>query len=108
MTTTQITISGYVVGPIWWPAGAECFKEFRHDATAYDARCTRPSTLREHCCRITSDGDFQGCDIADGVLTITRHRNGRRVSRDFPLEMFPSISDMLKTDWDGPYYPSED
>jgi len=44
---TQITIYGYVVGAIWWPAGAECFKEFTYDLTREKARKLN-SDFRSH------------------------------------------------------------
>jgi len=32
MPITNIALRGYIVGPIWWPAGAECFKDLHYDA----------------------------------------------------------------------------
>lgn len=101
-THVEITISGYVVGPIWWPCGQECYKPFRYDLSREDARFTEPGTLRDHVLRITNDGDFQGCEIADGILTATTHRPNRKKSRNFDLTIFPSIADCVKTDWCGP------
>lgn len=38
MPITDIRLTGYVVGPIWWPAGAECFKPLDYGITREDAR----------------------------------------------------------------------
>ena len=99
---SEITISGYVVGPIWWPTGAECYKPFTYHLTREDERFTEPGTLRDHVLAITRDGDFQHCEIADGFLEITIRKPGRSRSRVFELDIFPSIADCLKDDWCGP------
>ena len=105
---TSIEITGYLVGPIWWPAGLECYKHFTYDLTCEDQRlCGRdgkhePGTLRDHILRITQDGDFQSCEIADAALCITVYKTNRHRSRLFDLELFPSIADCVKTDWHGP------
>lgn len=105
---TSIEISGFVVGEIWWPVGAECFKPFRHDVVAYARRCDG-ATLRDHILEITRDGDFQGCTIAQGEITITLHRPNRRRSRTWPLDRFPSVSDCLHEDPDWhPVWESDD
>jgi len=105
METISIKISGYLVGDSWLPQ-IECWKPLSYDITREDARCDGPAGLRWHVCAATNDGDFQGADIADGFVTITREgaRDGIKVkrSRDFPLTMFPSVSDMVRADWDGP------
>ena len=102
-TTTQITIRGFLVGTIWMPA-AECWKELDYDVTREDARFTEPGTLRDHVLRATNDGDFQGCDIAQGELIVTRTTisGGTRITRTraFPLTLFPSIQDCLHDDPD--------
>jgi hypothetical protein len=101
--TITARIQGYVVGPIWWPAGAECFKEFNYDVTREEGRS------REHCLAITRDGDFQSCSIAQGELVVTRHSDGHRVTRSWPLRKFPSVADMLHEDPDWfPSYDEED
>lgn len=104
----QVEIRGYLVGTIWWPVGAECWKTVRHDVTDYDARCTEPCTLREHVLALTRDGDFQGAEIADGELIVTIRKPGRTRTRSFPLTMFPSIADMRRDDWDGPCFDGDD
>src|SRR5688572_22479299 len=96
----EITISGYVVGPIWY--GQECYKTFTYNLTDEERRWSEPGTLRDHVLAITRDGDFQHCEIADGTLTITTYKDKRKRSRDFDLAMFPSIADCIKTDWAGP------
>lgn len=106
----QINITGFLVGPIWWPAGAECFKRLSYDVTREDARFLEPGTLRDHVLRATNDGDFQGCAIAQGELTITSTRcdGATRVtrSRTWPLDRFPSIADCLHEDPD--WFPPDD
>lgn len=117
--TTKITISGYVVGPIWWPAGAECYVgPVTFDGTDYEARCvdsSRPGepvhlTLREHVLAMLREhgGDFQHCELADGMLTIERRRSGAfRHVRTFELSMFPSIADLRNDDWAGPSFDED-
>ncbi len=97
----QITISGFLVGPIWMPP-EECYKPFSYDLTREQARLQPPGTLRDHILNITRDGDFQHCQIADGFLEITIHKPNRTRSRSFELDIFPSITDCIKTDWQGP------
>lgn len=99
---TQITISGYVVGPAWWLAGEECYKPFSYDVTEKDRRFTEPRTLRDHVSAITNDGDFQHCQIAGGFIEATIHKSNGSRSRIFDLSMFKSISDCIKDDWEGP------
>jgi hypothetical protein len=111
--TTQITITGFLVGDIWMPC-TEAWREVRWDATAYEARCVDSRypdepvrlTLREHVDALVTHegGDFRGCDLADGWLTIERRNGASRHVRDFPLAMFPSIADMRRDDWEGPVH----
>ena len=96
----HVEISGFLVGPIWWPAGAECFKPFRYDVTAEDTGLSEPGTLRDHVLRITNDGDFQFCALAQAELTITLYKPSLSRSRSWPLEHFPSIADCLHGDPD--------
>lgn len=113
MTTTRITITGYIVGAIWWPSGAECWKDLNYDATDQQARTDGKMTLRDHLIRATMDGDFQSCTVAAGTLTIeTISRKGSSMvkrSRSWPLDKFPSIADCLHDDPDWcPMWPDED
>lgn len=101
----NLSIRGYLVGQIWMPA-TECWKDLTYSITREDTRFSEPLTLREHVLRATNDGDFQSCQIADGVLiaeTTRRTKTGitKRV-RSWPLDRFPSIEDCIRTDWDGP------
>lgn len=106
MPTKQITIYGYLVGPIWWPINTECSKPLEYDATEEDSRSTEPLSLREHVLRATNDGDFQFCKIADGFLEVSVSRQSKtgifKHSRTFPLSLFPSIADLLKKNWEDP------
>lgn len=112
-TEIEIThkIKGYLVGNIWMPQ-TECYKPLDYDLTREDARFSdsdgkkRVGSLWDHCSRACNDGDFQFCAIADGVLETTASikRGGkiytRRVYRE--LAQFPSITDLIKQDWNGP------
>lgn len=110
MPITDISLRGYVVGPIWWPAGAECYKPIRYSITNEDARFTEPGTLRDHVLRATNDGDFQSATLACAAIVIERRQGNRRVIRSFPLARFPSVADCLHPDGDDwcPQYDGED
>ena len=97
----EITIRGYVVGPIWMPA-VEAYKPFTYNLTRERQRWIANGTLRDHIVEIISDGDFRDCRIADGQLEITVVKNNRRRSRVWDLAKFPSIQDCLNLDWPGP------
>lgn len=102
MRASSVIIRGTLVGGIWWPIGAECYKPLRYDATAEQRRTVGKMTLRDHVLSATNDGDFQSCRIADGTVEVTVRRGPRTRSRIFPLDMFPSVSDCVLLDWDGP------
>jgi hypothetical protein len=112
MQTTKIEteITGFLVGNIWWPVGAECWKDVRYRCQDEQARTEGKMTLRDHILRITNDGDFQSCVIAQGEITITatRYDPERRTlcrrSRSWPLDRFPSVADCLHDDPD--WWPS--
>jgi len=105
---TTLEIRGFVVGPIWWPVGTECFKELSYNVTHEDARMSGPGTLRDHVLCATNDGDFQSCAIACGELIATSYRKDRKVVRSWPLERFPSVSDCLHPDPDWcPQFPED-
>ena len=97
-------ISGYMVGPIWRPAGEECYKHVTHSCHDQDKLWSEPGTLRDHmeALSMREGGDFQHCQLAVGELTLTIRKPNRTRSRTFPLSMFPSIADYLREDWDGP------
>lgn len=103
-TERNISIRGFIVGPIWWPAGAECYKRLSYDLTREDRRFLEPGTLRDHVLSATNDGDFQHATIALGELVIeTRKRGAGRETvkrRTWPLSRFPSIADCLHPDGD--------
>ena len=116
---TEIKIHGYVVGEIWMPQ-VECWKSLDFNATDYEARCINGGrrgklTLREmvDSALMQEGGDFRHCAIADGFLTVEmRRRSGSGTQtirrRHFPLEMFPSIADMRRDDWEGPICDCDD
>lgn len=104
----SITIEGFIVGPSWMP-GTECYKSLHFDVVGHRGRCTSSAgdryALRDAMLEATRDGDFQSAVVAQGMLHIDSTRigaDGRRVthSRAWPLERFPSISDMLHDDPD--------
>jgi hypothetical protein len=112
--TTRITITGFIVGPIWWPSGSECWKDLKYDATDQQARTDGKMTLRDHVLRASMDGDFQSCSLAAGELHIeTTHVRASgtvvRRRRSWSLYDFPSIADCLHEDRDWlPCWPDED
>jgi hypothetical protein len=113
----QLTIRGYVVGPIWWPVGAECYKDLAYDVTRESARFFRERpTLRSHLNLLMAEhgGDFQSATIAQGELIVTATKQVGattvRRTRAWPLETFPSIRDYLHPegqDW-APCFDGEE
>lgn len=100
MPLSSITIRGFIVGPIWWPMGAECYKPLRYSITSEEKRWSEPGTLREHVLAALRDGDFQSATIAHGEIVVEMIRERRRVLRSFPLSHFPSVADCLHPDGD--------
>ena len=107
---TEYTIYGYLVGTIWMPA-TECYRELeytfvRHEDERKNSWQDAKKDLREAMLHITNDGDFQSCAVADGVLCVRRvnEGQGRRSTRErtYDLARFPSVADMVRTDWEGP------
>ena len=104
--TTRIEIRGYLVGAGWWP-GRERWKACRYTAADRPfADGALAETLRDHVLRITNDHDFQSCDIAQGIVIVTRRSRttGALRARAVDLERFPSVADMVRRDW----FPSFD
>lgn len=100
MPITDISLRGFIVGPIWWPSGSECYKPLSYNITDHDARWSEPGTLREHVVAAVCDGDFQSASLACAELVIERRAGNRRVIRSFPLSKFPSVADCLDPDGD--------
>lgn len=100
MPITNMRLQGFIVGPIWWPVGAECFKPLDYSLTDQEARWSEPGTLREHVLSATRDGDFQHATLAHAVLVVERRLGSRRVIRSFPLSHFPSVADCLHPEGD--------
>lgn len=110
----NITIEGFLVGPIW--QGIEGYQTLNYSVTAQQARRRARLSLREHVLlALTLHGqDFISCAIGAGTLHIdvttinasgfgaTRRRNTERrtVSKMWELDHFPSISDLLHPDAD--------
>jgi hypothetical protein len=94
---TDISLRGFIVGPIWWPAGAECFKPLSYSITR-ESKLLDGGTLRDHVLRATNDGDFQHATLALAEIVIERRTGSRRVIRSFPLSHFPSVADCLHPD----------
>ena len=108
----QVSIQGYIVGPIYWPAGQECFKTLNYNVVAQNRSWGEPGSLREHVVRALNDGDFQSCSIAQGRLVVTTTRRDKagatiRRTREWPLSRFPSIADCLHPEGDD-WYPLAD
>lgn len=98
MPVTSISLRGYIVGPIWWPAGAECYKPLSYSISDERCRWSEPGTLRDHVVAAVNDGDFQSATLAHAEIVIERRNGNRRVIRSFPLSHFPSITDCLHPD----------
>jgi hypothetical protein len=104
--TTQLTICADVVGAFWWPMGEEWRKDCEtFDVTAYQRRCvnggrgSRGITLREALSGMESEhlGDSSNGVTFSGELIVTIRNGSRSRSRSFPLNMFPSIADMVES-----------
>ena len=110
--TTQISISGYLVGDLWWPIGVEAWKDASLDVTRDRHRFAgdyREITLRDvvdsFVCR--EGGDFSSAALlANAELTATRtiNRDGRRitVSRSWPLSANFSVAASCRSSWIKP------
>src|SRR5256885_14762759 len=113
--TTRVHVSGYLVGSLWWPSGAEAWKDFSVDLTAMEKRFGEPTDLRTLMLHavMAEDGDFQGgASIAQGELIAERtsYGDGRRttVERRWPLSSFPSVADLCHPDPDWwPMFPED-
>lgn len=106
---TRIEITADLVGAFWWPVGEEWIKEHvTFDVSAYQRRCVnggrgeRGISLREAVDGFATEhgGDSSnGVELANAVLSVTREERAgasvKMVRRDFPLEMFPSVSDFI-------------
>ena len=110
MANREVSITTGLVGRIWRPA-CICAKDttvkIGDKPWHYDAK-----TLREALLHITNDGDFQSCVAVNGVLTIThtttRGSSTVKRTRQWPLDMFPSIADMVGNDEDlNDYYDAK-
>lgn len=97
---TEIRLRGFVVGPIWWPVGTECYKPLEYSCTDTNSRWSEPGTLRDHVLCVINDGDFQSCTLAHAELIVERRKGNRRVIRSWPLSRFPSVADCLHPDGD--------
>jgi hypothetical protein len=114
LITESIKLRGYIVGNIWWPSGAECWKPLNVDLHREKARVTGDGDMFRYLVgRACADGDFQSATIAQGDITITmsESRNGKRhrVSKTYPLDKFPSVADYVHPDPDwSPSFDDED
>jgi len=98
--TSNIRIFADVTGAFWWPIGEPWEKTgVIFNVTQYQRRCinggrgARGITLREAMSGLEDDHiDDSSCGVTfAGELVVTRGAK----TRAFPLEMFPSISDMV-------------
>ena len=106
LRTESINLRGYIVGPIWQPYGAECWKDISVDLQRERARFSDKPDLRcvvDHVL-MEQGGDFQNCAIAAGEVTIVmsepRGRGIYRTAKTFPLARFPSCTDFCHPDPD--------
>lgn len=110
-TRTQITIIGHLVGPTW--AGYQGHNQLEYDLTREQKRNVARRSLRDHVLSAINVGDFQHCEIANGLLRISMTRTGpaNRVydfTHWFDLDCFPSIADCLvQGDWSAPDFEDE-
>lgn len=87
MKTLDIRICGTLQGPIWWPFGAICQKEFdkhfnyQQEPFKYPIDCLRDALLH-----ITNDGDFQNCEISFAVLIVTKQKGHNKIIRERVLQ----------------------
>ena len=52
-------------------------------------------TVRDMACRLTNDGDFQGCKFTpNSVLVVTWHNGRETRTRVTPLEALPDLADL--------------
>ena len=87
MKTIKIRIYGELQGPIWWPAGAICTKEFDLCCDYEDKPFRRQiDCLRDALLHITNDGDFQNCEICFAVLEITKQKGLSKIIRERILQ----------------------
>jgi len=87
MKTIKIRIYGEVQGPIWWPVGAICTKEFSLVCSYEDKPFRRQiECLRDALLDITNDGDFQHCEISFAVLEITKQKGLNKIVRERILQ----------------------
>lgn len=107
MPITNISLRGYIVGPIWWPVGMECYKPLSYSLTRKNKLWSEPGTLRDHVLAAVNDGDFRSATLAHAALVIERRKGNRVVTRAFPLSHFPSVADCLHPDGDD-WCPQDD
>jgi len=102
-TKTTVQIVGTLAGSYWWPIGETWHKdlsetrEYRPREQTQTYRTTTGS-LRDLVVDLVCDGDSSSsCRFsADTVVIVTRFRGPRRISRTFPITMFPSVADCIE------------
>lgn len=100
----RITISGTLIGPIWWPAGAKYLKNFEYVLEREDKPFSNQKETGDfeyHLEKITNDGDFQHCLICEDAVvtfhgeTYTKDHRVVTTKRVFNLAEFPSAKPFL-------------
>ena len=94
-------IVGNLIGKIWQPTEYNCSKsiciQFSRTVKGklYPTDAVYPS-LKEAVNSLTADGDFRSCKFdANSSLCVFYHTGTKQVTRWFPLDMFPSISELV-------------
>lgn len=102
---TEVRIIGTLQGSFWWPIG-EPWQKTINERRTYRPRAStvtyrsETSGLRDFVLEITHDGDSSSACLLsdDSFVEITRYRGTRKVSRMFPITLFPSIADCVSED----------
>lgn len=92
---TTIRLYGEIEGTIWMPA-AVCTKEFDVKLVRVPRNATTRvahshgwpmeiSTLRDALLTITNDGDFQSASITWAVLSVSRRKGNKTITRTWEL-----------------------
>jgi hypothetical protein len=106
LRTESITLRAYLVGPIWYPTGMECYHDLTIDLVRGRKRFSTKADLRDLLSHIVAEhgGDFVSCSFAQASIEIVMGEpqgHGRyRVLRSFPLADFPSAVDYCHPDSD--------
>lgn len=108
-TCTKIEVFGTIGGRIWMPS-VVCVKTFHYRSSDPRWSCNRHAngskpTLREICLEATRDGDFQGAQIAEATVRITRWTTPLAGHwRALDIRRFASVTDCVVEDESDEYF----